>query len=213
MEATIYKVPTINEYLAVVTICIRRIGWISKKAAESMFPEPMTTAYLAWRVCCEGNKPSMAELIAEKELYVEDRDLELAKAALNWAGNPSGPVNLDTIEFLAGLIPQYQRHLDKPAREKFLDEHTGVVGIRVGFAGLTVKTMKYFDGQFCVKTLVQFKDAEGRTLIWWTNEVEWLEEGQTVDITGTVKEHGSHNGYKQTVLQRVKEGLPKKVKA
>jgi len=224
--------PNINEYLAVVAICIRRIGWISRKAAESMFPEPMTTAYLAWRVCCEANKRAMKELIDEKELFVEDRDLELAKAALNWAGTlpadgkddylynlgvacRSGIVNGSTMGLIASVISAYQRHLDRveelniKGREKFLDEHTGVVGERTGFTGLTVKSLKYFEGQYGVKTLVRFKDAEGRTLIWWTGEVECLKEGETYDITGTVKEHGSHNGYKQTVLQRVKLGLPK----
>lgn len=232
--------PSIDEYLGVVAICIRRIGWISKKAAQAMFPEPMTTSYLAWRVCCEGNKPAMVELIREKELYVEDRDLELAKAALNWAGSlptdgkddylynlgvacRAGIVNLSTCGIIASLISAYQRHLDRieelniKAREPFLDAHVGVVGERTGFAGLTVKSMKYFEGNYGVKTLVRFKDQEGRTLIWWTGEVEWLKEGETFDITGTVKEHGSHNGYKQTVLQRVALGLPKpkkvKVKA
>jgi len=233
--------PSIDEYLAVVAICIRRIGWISKKAAESMFPEPMTTAYLAWRVCTDTKSRTIGELIEEKELYVEDRDLELAKAAVEWAkalptdqsndyqynlgvACRAGIVNPSTQGIIASVISAYQRHLDRveelniKGREKFLDEHVGVVGQRGGFAGLTVKSMKYFDGNYGVKTLVRFKDPEGRTLIWWASgEVEWLKEGESYDISATVKEHGAHNGYKQTVLLRVAQGLPrpkpKKVKA
>jgi len=231
--------PSIDEYVSVVAICIRRIGWISKKAAESMFPEPMTTSYLAWRVCTDASNRIIKETIEDKELYVEDRDLELAKAALEWAkalpttegdylynlgvACRAGIVNFTTLGIIASVISAYQRHIDRveelniKGREKFLDEHVGVVGQRSGFPALTVKSMKYFDGNYGVKTLVRFKDAEGRTLIWWTGEVEWLKEGETYDISATVKEHGAHNGYKQTVLLRVAEGLPrpkpKKVKA
>jgi hypothetical protein len=228
--------PSIDEYVAVIAICIRRMGWISKKAAESMFPEPMTTSYLGWRVCCDSSSPTMREMIRDNDLYVEDRDLELAKAALEWARALSatgddyhynlgvacraGIVNLKTSGIIASVISAYQRHRDRveelnlKSREPFLDEHVGEVNTRVGFTGLTVKAMRSFDSNFGVKTLVRFKDAAGRTLIWWASgEIDWLEEGKTYDITGTIKEHGSHNNYKQTVLQRVKEGLPKAKKA
>jgi hypothetical protein len=54
------------------------------------------------------------------------------------------------------------------------------------------------------------KDAEGRVIIWWASgEAEWVKEGETYEITGTIKEHGEYNGRKQTVLQRVAQGLPK----
>ena len=58
-----------------------------------------------------------------------------------------------------------------------------------------------------------FKDENGNKLVWktssslghWENG-EWnpLEDGITVKVSGTVKDHSEYNGEKQTVLQRVK---------
>jgi len=187
MEATIYS----DKYLAAIAACIRRTGWISKKAAESMFPEPKTTAIQAWR------EPSF-----------DARDLELAQAALNWAGRSVEVVTEEKINELAALIPAYQQHME-PLAEKLLDEHVGVVGDRTGFT-VTVKSIRSFDSQNGERVSVLFRDLHGRLLSWFTSRPgKWLEEGKTYDITGTVKEHGSHNGYKQTALHRVVPGLPK----
>lgn len=225
------RTPNIQEFVATVCIAIRKCGWISSKAAQSMFPAPMTTSYLAWRICTEGNKPVVAQMIRELGLEVEDRDTELATSALEWAtalpttagdyiynlgvAVRSGICNFKTIGIIASVIAAYQKHmereeeLNRKAREPFLDEHVGEVKARMGFENVTVKAMKYFEGEYGVRTMVRFKDTLGRTLIWWTGECEWLKEGETYNITGTIKEHGEHNNYKQTILTRVADGLPK----
>jgi hypothetical protein len=219
--------PSIEEYLATVAICIRKMGWVSAKMAQE---DGMSSAYMAWRVCVETNK-YIKELIDEKELFVEDRDVELATAALEWAkalpttagdyeyslgvACRAGVVHAKTRGIIASAIASYQRHKDRleelhiKAREAYKDEHVGILKERRGFK-VTVKAMRSFEGDYGVKTLVRMKDEDGRTLIWWaTGDPNWLKEGETVEITGTVKDHGEYQGKKQTQLSRVVEGLPK----
>jgi hypothetical protein len=95
-------------------------------------------------------------------------------------------------------------------KAKKVSAHVGVVGERQGFAALTVKSLKYIESQFGVKTLCKFEDEAGNVLIWWcSGNSEWLKEGEVVDITGTVKKHNDFKGWLQTELSRVAEGLPK----
>ena len=47
-------------------------------------------------------------------------------------------------------------------------------------------------------------DAEGRQFTWKTTS-RTLEEGKTMRIKATIKEHTEYNGIKQTVLTRLKE--------
>lgn len=225
--------PSIDEYLATVAICIRKMGWVSAKMAQDEGREGTQTSYLAWRVCVDSSK-YMQELIRENDLHVEGRDVELAAKALEWGkalpttGNDyefnlgvacrAGIVQHNTRGVIASVISAYQRHLDRAeelnikAREPSLDEHVGALKERRGFT-VTVKAMRSFDGMYGVKTLVRMKDAEGRTLIWWSSgDPEWLNVDETYEITGTIKEHGEYNGRKQTVLSRVVAGLPKKRK-
>lgn len=223
--------PSIDEYLATVAICIRKMGWVSAKMAQDQGREGTQTSYMAWRVCVDSSKFTQ-ELIRENDLYVEDRDVELAAAALEWAKTlptdkgdyefnlgvacRAGIVQQNTKGLIASAISAYQRHMDRleelniKARETSLNEHVGALKERRGFT-VTVKGMRSFEGNYGVKTLVRMKDDEGRTLIWWASgDPEWLKEDEKYEITGTIKEHGEYNGWKQTVLSRVVEGLPKK---
>lgn len=219
------RAPGIDEYLATVAICIRKLGWISSKVANEQTRE--STANTAWRVCMEHSN-YIKELIEEKELWVEARDVELATAAREWAKAlpgkndyeynlgvtcRAGIVNHKTQGIIASAVSAYQRHLDRQvnvAKEAFKDEHVGALKERRGFK-VTIKAMRSFEGNYGVKTLVRMKDQDGRVLIWWSSgDPNWLKEGETVEITGTVKEHGEYQGRKQTQLSRVVEGLPKK---
>lgn len=64
-------------------------------------------------------------------------------------------------------------------------------------------------------TIYSFKDDSGSKLIWKTSSVlktkenkdgncYYIQKGDRVKITGTVKEHSTYKGEEQTVLQRVK---------
>lgn len=221
------RAPDCDEYLQTVAICIRKLGWLSGKAAS--IQERQSTANLAWNVCMVNNV-YMKEFIEENDLHIEERDKELASAAREWAktltgGNDyeynlgvtcrAGVVSCKTQGVLASVIAAYQKHMDRvaelnmKAKEEFLDEHIGELKERRGFK-VTVQGMRSFDGFHGVKTLVRMKDDAGRTLIWWAaGDPDWLKEGGEYEITGTVKAHDAYQGRKQTVLSRVSEGLPK----
>lgn len=47
-----------------------------------------------------------------------------------------------------------------------------------------------------------FRDTSGNKLVWKTTKGLSLEEGQTVSLTGTVKDHSEYHNEKQTVLTR-----------
>jgi hypothetical protein len=128
-----------------------------------------------------------------------------------------GFVKQQTTGIVASLIAAYQRHLDREeelnmrrAEEaKKVRTHLGVVGERSGFPQVTIKSIRSFDSDFGVRTLIRFETAEGSILIWWASgDTEWG-EGDTLDITGTVKKHDDYKGTPQTVLSRVAKGLPK----
>lgn len=227
--------PNIDEYLATVAVCIRKLGWVSAAMAQEIGREGTNTAYIAWRVCVDHKDRYIRELIEQHELQAEEKDLALAQAALEWAQTlptntgdyiynlgvacRSGIVSFKTMGLIASSISAYQRERDRieelniKGREPFLDEYVGEIKERRGFV-VTVKSMKGFESNFGVKTLVRMKDAEGRTLIWWASgEVEWMTEGATLEITGTVFMHEEYKGRKQTRLQRVAAGMPKPKKA
>ena len=225
------RAPDCDEYLQTVAICIRKLGWISGKAAS--IQDCQSTANLAWSVCMV-NTTHMQKFIKENDLHIQDRDKELASAAREWAKTLTGANDYEynlgvtcragivaskTQGVIASAIAAYQKHMDRvaelnmKAKEEYLDEHVGELKERRGFK-VTVKAMRSFDGEYGVKTLVRMKDDAGRVLVWWAaGDPDWMKEGGEYEITGTVKEHGAYQGRKQTVLCRVSAGLPKPKKA
>ena len=215
---------SIERFLCVVAICIRRTGWVSRgKAMGNM--DVRSTADLAWDVCM-GHGREIEELIKDLKLFAEDRDEELAKKALEWAKSlptqgvadyiynlgvacRQETVSRHSIGIAASAIAAYQRDTDqkREMKEKNVGVHLGTIGERLEFRKLKVESMRSYEGDYGVKTLVTFKDKDGNTLKWWAAaNVDWLEEGDTVTIVGTIKKHDIYKGYPQTVLSRVRKG-------
>lgn len=53
-------------------------------------------------------------------------------------------------------------------------------------------------------TMIYMFDYEGNKLIWKTGSYIDAQIGDTITITGTIKEHKTYNGVKQTILTRCK---------
>lgn len=218
----------ITEYLTTVAIVVRRLGWLSRSAAMERGQAGASTSDIAWQLLIDWRKPYAQELVAKHDLHAEERDETLAKAALEWAqGQPTSGVSdylynlgvacrqrsvgYKTIGIVASAVAAYQRHLDKEVelnirrRQNLERKHVGTVGKRDDFTNVVVKRMRYFESEFGVRTLVTFEDASGNVLVWWASkELDDVEEGDAVDLRGTVKKHGDYNGCPQTELQRVK---------
>jgi hypothetical protein len=103
--------------------------------------------------------------------------------------------------------------------EKAISQYVGETGKRmtvqatyIGSASFEVKSFTGYGTD--TMHIHMFKDADGNKLIWktatalgtWLENGEWLhhEEGELVQVTGTVKEHKEYRDEKQTALTRCK---------
>lgn len=231
----------LEHFLATTAICVRKLGWLSRsKARELDYPgAPSATVSNVLELLMPPrdaqSRRAWERWVETNELYVEEKDEELAKATIEWASAlPTdgddylynlgvavrrGFVDRGTAGLVASAIASYQRHMDRERelrieRETKVREHVGQVGVRQGFEKLTVVAMRSFESDYGVRTLVRFETEAGSVVCWWASgDPDWLNEGDVVDVTATVKEHGEYKGMKQTIVQRVAEGLPKPKKS
>lgn len=87
-------------------------------------------------------------------------------------------------------------------------EYFGEVGQRIEVQVKLVKVVSFESFKYSyydsgISYLHTFKDADGHTFIWKTGSSS-IEEGSTVTLKGTIKEHSEYKGVKQTVLTRCK---------
>ena len=103
--------------------------------------------------------------------------------------------------------------------EKAVSQYVGEVGKRITVQATYIGSASFEVDRFAgygTETMYvhMFKDVQGNKLVWktgkalgtWLENGEWLhhEEGDPVDLTGTVKEHKEYRDEKQTALTRCK---------
>lgn len=66
----------------------------------------------------------------------------------------------------------------------------------------TYESADYMTGRPVLKCIIKF-DVLGRTAVAFTSHSHNLEDGQFVNLTGTVKDHNTRDGEDQTVLSRI----------
>lgn len=104
-----------------------------------------------------------------------------------------------------------RKEADRLAREaeKKISQFVGEVGQKLT-ASVTYVGSPYFErksfGGYGTETcyIHTFKDSAGNKIVWKTTSGLNLEEGATVTITGTVKEHSEYKDEKQTLILRCK---------
>lgn len=94
---------------------------------------------------------------------------------------------------------------DQRAKLNASREHVGAVGDKLTMA-LTLKKSIELDSHFGVTFINILEDANRNVIIYKGNAdaVMRMDEGDTLELTFTVKEHGVRDGVKQTVIQRPK---------
>lgn len=110
--------------------------------------------------------------------------------------------------YVCALVPAYQKamHIQKEhdvfSKLPTLDEYFGEIGQRLRSLSLTVIRVIPIEGYFRGETtyLHICKDSEGRTVKFSHKE----KHNQEIIVDGTVKEHSTYKGTKQTALNRVK---------
>jgi len=226
----------VDSFLTTASVAIRRLGWVSRQVTREQGEEgslrataDLTVYLLSPTFNAEATR-AKEEFIRVNELVADERDAKLAADALAWGkelptdqsdyldnlgvASRLGYVTPKTVGLVASLIAAYQRYLDREEalrvqRVSTADrKHLGTVGQREGFVGLTVESIRSYEGDYGVRTMVRFEDSASNVLVWWTSGTDFS-EGQTLDVTGTVKKHDDYKGTPQTLLSRVVKGLPK----
>lgn len=80
----------------------------------------------------------------------------------------------------------------------------GEVKERLRNLKLSLILLNNFESRFGYCTLLKFKDNDGNIFTWYTSTVPQVKIGDTLLVTGTVKEHKVYNNEKETVLTRCK---------
>ena len=98
------------------------------------------------------------------------------------------------------------RKAEEEAR-KAVSQYMGQVGEKLNIKA-TFEHMAWFERRsfagYGMETvyIYNFRDADGNLLIWKTTGGQKLQDGEIVNLTGTVKEHTEYRGEKQTILTR-----------
>ncbi len=107
------------------------------------------------------------------------------------------------------LIPTFKRAMEKKIqdsiveREKRAGTFLGEVGQKLS-ADVTITKITTYDSMYGTGYIYSMMDTSGNTLVWFASRGHGYNEGNTVKITGTVKEHKEYHGVNQTVLTRCK---------
>lgn len=166
--------------------------------ANSEYAVSNTTAALEWIRSIDEDERRTNEYL--RNLYVVSSDMYTDYRSLG---------------ILASLTVAYLRHIKKiAAYEKKqketeeirkVSEHVGKVGERIEVACTSFVCKSSWEGPFGTTYLYSFNDTTNNVYIWYASSpVLATDEERIVSVKGTVKEHSSFNGIKQTVLTRCK---------
>jgi len=188
----------LQEFVETSACCIRRLGWVPRSRSDPRHP-PTSSCVLDILVPPFGADAARLRKrwMEENKLYVNDKDKELAEAAIEWGkGLPTdqgdylynlgvairndvvlaGSKN-STVGLVASLVSAYQRAMQRERdlqvkkqriqTQQAISQHLGTVGERKGFVGLIVRAIREFPGDYGVRTMIRFEDPDGNILVWW----------------------------------------------
>lgn len=211
---------TVNlfEFLCLVYTYVKKYGYVSKKNAfeENIAPtcEIVKNIYFI--------PETMKDFLSEIRLNREDIRILATKTvndAIAWLLNEDPKndyihnlkvicgnewVEVRHMNFACSLIPTYLKALYalKEKENKPVSQYQGSIKDKITVT-LTVNKVITFNNQFGMSQLYLMTDANGNVFTWSTNN-SCLNETETVNLIGTVKNHVDYKGVKQTVLTRCK---------
>jgi len=215
----------ISDFLIFVAACIRLEGWLPRsKAGDDEVP----TADRAWALQFPWSQKGREE--AERfRNQIEDRDVELAQAALDCVRRELNEHNTRsdyehnlrvacaadvvkgrTAGLAASVVTWYERRLVHEQRRQAAQraarraakhsEHVGAVGDMINVV-VTVRGISDGFTDYGAYHFHRFVDVNDNNIIWRSTR-ERLEVGATYELRGKIKEHGEWKGIKQTQLTR-----------
>lgn len=164
---------------------------------------------VCWK--CHGAGKVIETWIERRPEYQAKLD---AKRKAKWAAKQA-EIDAKAAEIAAARKAEEERlEAERLAREaeKAISQYVGEIGEKITTTATYIGS-PYFErrsfGGFGVETcyINTFKDEAGNKIIWKTSArnvgVE-IEEGATVQLSGTVKEQSEYKGEKQTIIIRAK---------
>ena len=106
-------------------------------------------------------------------------------------------------------LQEYVKRLQEEYKASLMPETKffGELGQKVELT-LALDRRSFFDTQWGSTAIYAFTDAEGHHFIWktasWPDALTKVNEGDSIVLKGTIKEHNEYKGCKQTVLTRCK---------
>lgn len=205
--------------LTVTSAVVRVMGWAPRSSAQ--FTTPTADSVTTWLI----GRGDMANRL-RREVQITEVDEERAEQVIAWVrgmgeqnsvflNNLRAIFTVDEVEiknfgFACSAISAFMKHLDRQAeilrkRESHKNSrHVGTVGQRQVFEGLTVDSVRSFEGQFGTTTLIKFTDKDGNLITWFASgdKVDDFRLGARVDLKATIKKHDDFRGELQTVVNR-----------
>ena len=220
-EAGFYEEGIELDYLLGMTIsAINQCGWVSKgKAYDS---DLMATAE---RVSSWINRKSLGLFERQEVIDIDptEEEKEEANKALKWAldlevGDNDYLYNLNRIAkagfvinryigLACSMVAGYRRSIEeqKERIERKPSNYVGEIKKRDDYI-VTIEKIQQFETDYGTSWLIKMLDDNDNIIVWWASTPSFeFNEGDTVTIKATVKEHREYNGIKQTIVNRVKE--------
>lgn len=212
-------------YLQKVATCVRKMGYVSSKAAYDD-PDITATKTHAWDIAVKHWNRDVRDFIKYRELYTEQDDINLAENAFNWASSSQENgdfwynvkailrqerISYKNIGFIACLITMYQRHIQAinnkvPSNSQYIGDPKVKGRLE---REVTCVFSKEIESNFGFKTLYKFLTKDGCALTWFCTGKGDFRVNQEYNIAFSVKGHQEFNGEKQTIITRVKDETEK----
>jgi hypothetical protein len=215
----------LEHYMACVAASIRQAGWVSGAAARDS-GDTSTANHASWlavppslgvhpevkRAWREAQPTEGDAERARKLLWTACADLDALTERNDYQHNlyvalraGRGRIEVDrrgNPGIVASAARYAERILDEISkRERAPSRHVGTVGKRIDLK-VTVRMHRSWENNFGTTHLYKFTDAEGNDLVWFASRCQDINEGDELELRGTVKAHGDYNGRAQTTLTR-----------
>lgn len=216
----------LTRYLTFVVAVVAKYGFISRKKASEKDGEVSTSDVAFDRMLPLGNDRSRIET----EIPVTEEHTKKAQEIVTWAETylekenlsdyehnlkiilDMGHVNYRAFGLAASLSALHYREtaIKVEKENKKPSEYVGEVGKRIKSIQLTLKKIVNLgEGQFGMRYLYRFQDANDNVLVWFTGNITDADtrdffEDEVYIGSVSIKEHQEYKGIKQTVLARCK---------
>lgn len=205
----------LKRYLSYVVASVRKYGFVSRKQVMDDFSKVSTADDALTNMYPRGYDP---------EYRPTEEDVEKAQRALTWIDALEGDMSdylhnlravshmnaIDTqhIGIAASLISAYHKACGESSDKatKKTSEWQGQTGDKLTIKKAIVKMMScspslYARGKY---TYFYILEDENGNVYKYVASADLMEEGQTYDLTGTIKDHSQYGGVRQTVITRCK---------